>query len=421
MIGPFTLCISLLAAFGSDRLSHRPSRTWVVLAGAGGVASILLAFLFMNWQGFDVGFTEIASREAAFQSRHNLATGLIHAGLSLTALAFLVVGACRWPGLRPWFPAATAGLVFLQLSLASPFAMHAGGRNVCDEAPLAQLRNSGEQVRILIPIEKNFLYPDDLDDDDGQIAVQSHMGAPAYNVLSRIDQFNTYTGLVPQRFELLTRTFSQQLGVRSVLALRRYAVTHEIIKYPYFADEVEIARVASAGGVKVLESAEWGFAAGQVPHRKWAAFAGNVIHVTGEKDALAALVQSIERGEATTVLEGATPYGGSVSGQVLKVERRSDYLRIEAVANGNGILVVNDSYWPGWKAVIDGRKVPVWRADFLVRAVPWPAGRHLLEMKYEPLELKIGGLVSLGGIVACVALAGIEWRRKRLSQRDRPV
>jgi hypothetical protein len=188
-----------------------------------------------------------------------------------------------------------------------------------------------------------------------------------------------------------------------------------IIKDPYFADETEVARVASAGGVKVLEDFEWGFIGWKVPHRPWATFAEQVILVPVEKEALDAFVGILARGESTVVLEGAPPPKSLGAGQVIDVFRGSNRVRIEATSPNDGILVVNDSYWPGWRARIDGKEVPIWRADFLVRAVPWPSGRHVLEMNYDPQEVRIGWFVSGSGCLALITLLMMDWRRRNSS------
>ena len=413
MVGPLTLCLSVLAAFGSERLSERPARFWAVLTGGAGLAALVSALFFANWQGFDILFTDTVAREGAPVVRHNLMIGLMHAGLTLLALALLLIVARRRPQLRVYFPAAVAGLVFLQSSFAAPFAMHSGERAVRDDHPLSQIAHAGELPRILTPIEKNYLYPEGVDQFDGQIGAQSHLGAPAYNIPSHIDQFNTYTGLRPRRLDMLIRTFNDQFGFRSVLAFRLFATTHMIIKDPYFPDETEVAEAARQEGVKVLENHEWGFTGWKVPHRPWAIFAEQVALASNEKDALDTLVKTLSREETTVVLEGAPQPKTLGAGQVLEIERKSNQLRIDAISPSDGILVVNDSFWPGWKATIDGNEVPIWRADFLVRAVPWPAGRHVLEMKYDPPEVLIGWIVSMAGALALAALSVIEWRRKR--------
>jgi len=415
MVDPLTLCCSVLAAFGSERLSNRPARFWAVLAGGAGLASLLSALFLANWQGFDNSFTDMVAREAAPAARHNLTTGLIHAGLTLLALACLVAVVRRRPSFRIYFPMATAGLIFLQSSLAAPFAMHSGDLSVRDEHPLSQITTIGELPRIATPIEKNYLYPEGLNQFDAQIGVQSHMGVPSYNVPSRIDQFDTYTGLRPRRLDVLVSRLSSEFGPQSALALRRYAITHMIIKNPYFPDEMSVAAKASEGGAKVLENNEWGFTGWQVPHRPWAVFAERVAVASGEKESLDTLVETLARGELTVVLEGALQPKVLGAGEVLRAVRGTNWLRIEATSRNDGILVVNDSFWPGWSATIDGKEVPIWRADFLVRAVPWPAGKHVLEMQYDPPEVRIGWIISLTGALALAALLVVERRRKRSS------
>jgi Bacterial membrane protein YfhO len=412
-VGPLTLCLTVLAAFGAERLAKQPTRFWVVVAGGAGLAALASALFLTNWRGFDSSFTGTVARAAAPVARHNLTIGLVHAGLTLLAFACLVVVALRRPQLRIYFPLAVAALVFLQLSVAAPFAMHSGDRAVRDDHPLAQIAGIGEALRVLTPIEKNYLYPGGIDQFDGQIGAQSHLGAPAYNVSSRIDQFNTYTGLRPWRFDMLIRTFNDQFGFDSVIALRLFATTHAIIKDPYFPDEMQVAKAASQDGVKVLDNREWGFTGWKVPHRPWAIFAEKVAIASNEKDALDTLVKTLAREESTVVLEGAPQPKTLGEGQVLEITRSSDWLHIDATSASDGILVVNDSYWPGWRATIDGHAVPIWRADYLVRAVPWPAGRHILEMRYDPPEVRIGWIISLVGALSLAALFIFEWRRER--------
>jgi len=411
MVGPLTLCCSLLAAFGVERIAQRPPKSFALFAGSAGLILLVLALLLANWAGLETRLTESGASDAAPHVINNLSRGLTHAGVALLALAGLVAAASRWDVMRTFFPLAAAGLVFAQSLFSAPCAFHSGVRNIHDPFPLSRIRTAGEPTRISTPLEENYHYPKGIDELDAQTGGQSHMGAPSYNVPSHIDQFNTYTGLRPRRFDRLITTLNQQFGIQSVRALRRYSLTHVIIKNPYSAKEADIAMAASAGGIKVLENFEWDFTGWQVPHRPWAMFAEKVKPVSGDNEALDALTSVLERGESTVILEGSPATGNLGTGTVLATERRSNSLRIEATSNGNGILVVNDSYWPGWRARIDGREVPIWRADFLVRAVPWPSGRHVLEMDYEPREVQFGLLFSLIGGVALIALVLVERRR----------
>ena len=60
-----------------------------------------------------------------------------------------------------------------------------------------------------------------------------------------------------------------------------------------------------------------------------------------------------------------------------------------------GFLVLNDLYYPAWQAELDGRSAPIYRANYLVRAVAVPAGRHLISFVYRDRMLFLGGAIAL--------------------------
>jgi len=72
-----------------------------------------------------------------------------------------------------------------------------------------------------------------------------------------------------------------------------------------------------------------------------------------------------------------------------------------------------DLYFPGWTARVDGRPVPILRADFAFRALLLPAGRHRVEWSYESRALRLGMWVSgLALIVITGLFAAGAWRRR---------
>jgi hypothetical protein len=60
-----------------------------------------------------------------------------------------------------------------------------------------------------------------------------------------------------------------------------------------------------------------------------------------------------------------------------------------------GVLVLADSFYPGWRAYVDGKEEHILRANYFFRAVDLQAGRHLVEFKYEPYWFRVGAFVSL--------------------------
>lgn len=67
---------------------------------------------------------------------------------------------------------------------------------------------------------------------------------------------------------------------------------------------------------------------------------------------------------------------------------RNTKVTIDVDAPSGGFLVLNDLWHPWWRATIDGREVPVLRANVLFRAVALPPGAHTVRFRFEP----IGGL-----------------------------
>lgn len=65
----------------------------------------------------------------------------------------------------------------------------------------------------------------------------------------------------------------------------------------------------------------------------------------------------------------------------------------------NGLLVLSDNYYPGWKALIDGQKTPIYRANYSFRAIEIAKGNHEILFSYEPDSIKIGFLVTVFSLV----------------------
>jgi uncharacterized membrane protein YfhO len=83
-----------------------------------------------------------------------------------------------------------------------------------------------------------------------------------------------------------------------------------------------------------------------------------------------------------------------------------------------GYLVIDDGWFPGWTATVDGRQTPVLRADYLLRAVHLPPGRHLVRLVYAPLTYLLGATITLATALALLVFtiaAGI-WRFRRMAR-----
>jgi hypothetical protein len=80
----------------------------------------------------------------------------------------------------------------------------------------------------------------------------------------------------------------------------------------------------------------------------------------------------------------------------------SDKSVINVSTNKAGFLFITDAWYPGWIAKIDGIKVPLYRADYVFRAVQITAGEHVVEFDFLPFSLKLGKILSLSSLLLLV-------------------
>jgi hypothetical protein len=80
-----------------------------------------------------------------------------------------------------------------------------------------------------------------------------------------------------------------------------------------------------------------------------------------------------------------------------------------------------DMYAPGWQVTVNGRDATLSRADYTLRAVPIPAGRSRVVLKYRAPGFTLGLIASVVTVIALAVLAGsVLWqerRRKRTPER----
>jgi hypothetical protein len=81
-------------------------------------------------------------------------------------------------------------------------------------------------------------------------------------------------------------------------------------------------------------------------------------------------------------------------------------------------LVVSEGYDPGWRCQIDGESKTVYQTDDQVMSVAVPAGKHTVELKYDPPEFRKGAYVTIVGIVLLVSSMVIGFIRVRRSGKN---
>lgn len=86
-----------------------------------------------------------------------------------------------------------------------------------------------------------------------------------------------------------------------------------------------------------------------------------------------------------------------------KASFRPNYAKYVSQNKKDGIAVFSEVYYPkGWNVYIDGKKTnALFRADYVLRALPLPAGNHTIEFRFEPQVVKTGGTIQL---ISCIGI-----------------
>jgi hypothetical protein len=100
----------------------------------------------------------------------------------------------------------------------------------------------------------------------------------------------------------------------------------------------------------------------------------------------------------------------SHDGRLVREVLHSTELRFRVQPTRPQYLVLAQTWFPGWRATIDGAPVSLMRANSMFTALDVPAGEHVVELAYEPESLTWGLRAALLGAVLAAAVA---WTSRR--------
>ncbi len=129
----------------------------------------------------------------------------------------------------------------------------------------------------------------------------------------------------------------------------------------------------------------------------------------GGKDGIA-VIETM--GQETCARWPSTPRG---EGRLTFLKDEPETVDVLSEAPSLALLVLRDSWYPGWRATVDGVRVPIYRANGCFRAVVVPEGDHDVRFIYRPWLVYLSGAVSFIAMLLLfgLALAG----RRRVGAR----
>jgi hypothetical protein len=113
--------------------------------------------------------------------------------------------------------------------------------------------------------------------------------------------------------------------------------------------------------------------------------------------------------------------------KVTLTEYEANRLAYEVNSQKGGVMVFSEIYYPGWTCTVDGQDTQIARADYVLRAIRVPAGKHTVVMTFDPqtvhitetiayTALAILALLLIGLLITASPLTPLPWARGTKAQ-----
>lgn len=117
------------------------------------------------------------------------------------------------------------------------------------------------------------------------------------------------------------------------------------------------------------------------------------------------------KGAGEGVLKDRNKGGEDIKWHARFTRYGANRIEIEAQTDRDAWLYLSDTYYPGWKAYVDGRETKIYRANLAFRAIKIPKGGHTVVFRYAPVSLYIGLILTVIGI--CLSVIVLKRPKKR--------
>ena len=126
-------------------------------------------------------------------------------------------------------------------------------------------------------------------------------------------------------------------------------------------------------------------------------------------------------------LKGVTTNNTDSLASITLTSYSPNHLVYETTNENDGIAIFSEIYYPdGWQVTIDGQPATLARANYILRALHLPVGKHVVEMKFDPQSLHLtegiayGALVLLLiGVITAICLTYTKKNRSYLHKQER--
>ncbi|NCU04764.1 MAG: YfhO family protein [Chitinophagaceae bacterium] len=143
-------------------------------------------------------------------------------------------------------------------------------------------------------------------------------------------------------------------------------------------------------------------------------FVKGIKYVADGKEEMAALDSTNLRDTAVVQTKfkssiPAAPVADSTA-SIQLIENKNDIINYESNAATNQFAVFSEIYYTaGWNAYIDGKQAQIVKTNYALRGLAIPAGKHKIELRFEPKSYKLGDTLLLISslLVYLIVLGGL--------------
>ncbi|MRR31613.1 hypothetical protein EG834_15080, partial [bacterium] len=368
------VALSILAGIGADRWTQPQKKGQVILNLAVFGGLILAA---AAWLG----------GKAVSHAEPGLIRGLILFGLAAAVSAFIArrlptegrpggwgIAAGLWiivdlvvaqAILNPTIPANTFNLAYSQIEQINK--IRSGGRIWIDP-----------QVEYEIKFNHLFNFKDFRVGVDGAAIRESML--PDLNLLDRIPLVNNFDPLLPERF---ATWLDWMKSAESSLTYKWLALANTGAELVLEANDAKQTRLIP---LQPEPRVAW-TNCGEAASSQNAAFAAVNERLNQNVGSPCIVVENEITPNISSHLAG--------TGTVIIAEESPSRLILNVTSTDDGWVVIRDSWYPGWYALVDGQSASIFHADYLFKAIPAPAGNHQIALEYKPKSFTIGLWISL--------------------------
>ncbi len=373
-----TFSISLLSAFAlqhifyAEKTANEKRTTRNILLLTAGIGVALYAFILNG------GFSDSITNATFAQARELISKGVNPSLVVLLVSSALVLGVAMKNGLFKF-----AGIALVIVLFADMFVF-GGSQNNGTNNPSEYFRRRSDLVDFFRKDGSKELF---------RVNTRNAQGIlPGWDrnqgMIDRIFMMEGYTPLALQR-------------AYAPLASNEQAFDLLNVKYKTITDP-------QSGNLLLAEHMT------RLPR---AFFVYNTYSPRSEDELLAYIKSPAFNHRTTAVIEKALSQPLAIPASAPTWDTRithytNNEIRIDATTSHDGILVLSEIFYPGWRAYIDGVETEIYRTDYNLRGMFVRAGQHKVEVRFEPATFRNGMWISVATLVLCLVGIGFPLRKE---------